>query len=48
VGERKRVWSQRFREAEDGNAVLFFDEAQALFGTRGGSMPFSTSRGRLK
>lgn len=35
VGETEKHLEQAFREAEDGHAVLFFDEADALFGKRG-------------
>jgi hypothetical protein len=35
VGETEKNLESAFREAEDGNAVLFFDEAEALFGKRG-------------
>jgi MoxR-like ATPase len=35
VGETEKNLEAAFREAEDGNAVLFFDEAEALFGKRG-------------
>ena len=35
VGETEKNLDQAFREAEDSHAVLFFDEAEALFGTRG-------------
>jgi AAA+ superfamily predicted ATPase len=35
VGETEKNLDIVFREAEHGNAVLFFDEAEALFGKRG-------------
>lgn len=35
VGETEKHLEEAFREAEDSNAVLFFDEADALFGKRG-------------
>jgi hypothetical protein len=35
VGETEKNLDALFRETEDGNAVLFFDEAEALFGKRG-------------
>jgi hypothetical protein len=35
VGETEKHLEAAFREAEDSNAVLFFDEADALFGKRG-------------
>ena len=35
VGETEKNLDHAFREAEDSHAVLFFDEAEALFGTRG-------------
>lgn len=35
VGETEKNLGQVFAEAEDANAVLFFDEADALFGKRG-------------
>jgi hypothetical protein len=35
VGETEKNLESAFREAEDGQAVLFFDEADALFGRRG-------------
>lgn len=35
VGETEKNLRQVFREAEDANAVIFFDEADALFGKRG-------------
>jgi len=35
VGETEKNLEAAFREAEDGNSVLFFDEAEALFGKRG-------------
>jgi ATPase family associated with various cellular activities (AAA) len=35
IGETEKNLDLVFREAEDGNAVLFFDEADALFGKRG-------------
>ncbi|HMG72000.1 MAG TPA: AAA family ATPase [Pyrinomonadaceae bacterium] len=35
VGETERNLEQAFSEAEDSNALLFFDEADALFGKRG-------------
>jgi hypothetical protein len=35
VGETEQNLDAAFREAEDNNAVLFFDEAEALFGKRG-------------
>jgi SpoVK/Ycf46/Vps4 family AAA+-type ATPase len=34
VGETEKNLSRIFAEAEDGNAILFFDEADALFGKR--------------
>ncbi|HZD96364.1 MAG TPA: ATP-binding protein [Candidatus Sulfotelmatobacter sp.] len=34
IGETEKNLSKIFREAEDSNAVLFFDEADALFGKR--------------
>ena len=34
VGETEKNLSQVFQEAEDSNAILFFDEADALFGKR--------------
>jgi ATPase family associated with various cellular activities (AAA) len=35
VGETEKNLRQVFEEAEDANAILFFDEADALFGKRG-------------
>ncbi len=35
VGETERNLEQAFTEAEDSNALLFFDEADSLFGKRG-------------
>jgi SpoVK/Ycf46/Vps4 family AAA+-type ATPase len=35
VGETEKNLSQVFAEAEDANAIIFFDEADALFGKRG-------------
>lgn len=35
VGETEKNLSRVFAEAEDANAILFFDEADALFGKRG-------------
>ena len=35
VGETEKHLNQVFTEAEDANAILFFDEADALFGKRG-------------
>ncbi len=35
VGETERNLDRAFAEAEDSNAVLFFDEADSLFGKRG-------------
>ena len=35
VGETEKHLEQAFSEAEDSNAVLFFDEADSLFGKRG-------------
>jgi ATPase family associated with various cellular activities (AAA) len=35
VGETEKHLESAFREAEDSHAVLFFDEADALFGKRG-------------
>jgi SpoVK/Ycf46/Vps4 family AAA+-type ATPase len=35
VGETEKNLSQVFSEAEDANAIIFFDEADALFGQRG-------------
>jgi SpoVK/Ycf46/Vps4 family AAA+-type ATPase len=35
VGETEKNLSQIFAEAEDANAIIFFDEADALFGKRG-------------
>ncbi len=35
VGETEKNLDHAFREAEDSHAVLFFDEAEALFGARG-------------
>jgi hypothetical protein len=35
VGETERNLERAFSEAEDSNAVLFFDEADSLFGKRG-------------
>jgi hypothetical protein len=35
VGETEKNLDAAFREAEDSHAVLFFDEAEALFGARG-------------
>lgn len=35
VGETEKNLSRVFAEAEDSNAILFFDEADALFGKRG-------------
>jgi SpoVK/Ycf46/Vps4 family AAA+-type ATPase len=35
VGETEKNLSQVFAEAEDANAIIFFDEADALFGRRG-------------
>lgn len=35
VGETEKNLSRLFAEAEDANAILFFDEADALFGKRG-------------
>ena len=34
IGETEKNLSKIFREAEDSNAILFFDEADALFGKR--------------
>lgn len=34
IGETEKNLSRIFAEAEDGNAILFFDEADALFGKR--------------
>lgn len=34
IGETEKNLSEIFREAEDSNAILFFDEADALFGKR--------------
>ncbi len=34
IGETEKSLSVLFREAEDSNAILFFDEADALFGKR--------------
>jgi AAA+ superfamily predicted ATPase len=34
IGETEKNLSRIFSEAEDGNAILFFDEADALFGKR--------------
>ncbi|HET7867090.1 MAG TPA: ATP-binding protein [Burkholderiaceae bacterium] len=34
IGETEKNLDQMFREAEAGNAILFFDEADALFGKR--------------
>ncbi|HEX2188354.1 MAG TPA: AAA family ATPase, partial [Longimicrobiaceae bacterium] len=34
IGETEKNLSRIFDEAEDGNAILFFDEADALFGKR--------------
>ena len=34
IGETEKNLSQIFREAENSNAILFFDEADALFGKR--------------
>ncbi|HKJ66427.1 MAG TPA: AAA family ATPase [bacterium] len=34
IGETEKNLSRIFREAEDSNAILFFDEADALFGKR--------------
>jgi|JI8StandDraft_1071087.scaffolds.fasta_scaffold05804_3 SpoVK/Ycf46/Vps4 family AAA+-type ATPase len=34
IGETEKNLDQMFREAESGNAILFFDEADALFGKR--------------
>jgi hypothetical protein len=35
IGETEKNLDEAFREAEEGDAVLFFDEADALFGKRG-------------
>ena len=35
VGETEKNLSRMFSEAEDANAIIFFDEADALFGKRG-------------
>jgi len=35
VGDTEKNLSRIFREAEDANAILFFDEADSLFGKRG-------------
>ncbi len=35
VGETEKNLSRLFEQAEDANAILFFDEADALFGKRG-------------
>ncbi|MGA9770388.1 MAG: ATP-binding protein [Blastocatellia bacterium] len=35
VGETEKHLEQAFREGEDSHAILFFDEADALFGKRG-------------
>jgi SpoVK/Ycf46/Vps4 family AAA+-type ATPase len=35
VGETEKNLSRVFEEAEDANAIIFFDEADALFGKRG-------------
>jgi SpoVK/Ycf46/Vps4 family AAA+-type ATPase len=35
VGETEKNLNQLFAEAEDANAIIFFDEADALFGERG-------------
>jgi AAA+ superfamily predicted ATPase len=35
VGETEKNLNQLFAEAEDANAIIFFDEADALFGKRG-------------
>jgi len=35
VGETEKNLSRVFEQAEDANAILFFDEADALFGKRG-------------
>lgn len=35
VGETEKNLSRVFNEAEDANAILFFDEGEALFGKRG-------------
>jgi AAA+ superfamily predicted ATPase len=35
VGETEKNLSQVFAEAQDANAIIFFDEADALFGKRG-------------
>lgn len=35
VGETEKNLSKVFNEAEDANAILFFDEGEALFGKRG-------------
>ncbi|MEX3788805.1 ATP-binding protein [Paraburkholderia sp. BR14374] len=35
VGETEKNLEEAFREAEDSHSVLFFDEAEALFGKRG-------------
>ena len=35
VGETEKQLAQVFAQAESGNAILFFDEADALFGERG-------------
>jgi SpoVK/Ycf46/Vps4 family AAA+-type ATPase len=35
VGETEKNLSRVFAEAEDANAIIFFDEADALFGKRG-------------
>ena len=51
VGETEKNLEAAFREAEDGNAVLFFDEAEALFGKRGevrhGTTGMPTSRSAI-
>ena len=35
IGETEKNLSQVFAEAEDSNAIIFFDEADVLFGKRG-------------
>jgi hypothetical protein len=36
IGETEKNLEQIFKEAEQGNAILFFDEADAIFGKRSG------------
>ena len=42
VGETEKNLESAFRQAEESHAVLFFDEADALFGKRGDVKPAPT------